>query len=62
MNVKNELIKIEGIKNIVCRDNGTLEVYSNKNVQNSVINFLHKNSLQWSFAKIDFHDMSKWID
>ena len=60
MNINTELRKMEGIKNTVCRDNGTLEVYSNKNVKNKVINWLNKNSLQWSFVKVDFYDMSKW--
>jgi len=60
MNVNTELIKIEGIKNTVCRDNGTLEVYSDRDVKNVVLNFLNKNSLQWSFTKVNFYNMSKW--
>ena len=60
MNVNTELRKIEGIKNTVCRDSGILEVYSDRDVKNVVLSFLNKNSLQWSFIKVDFYDMSKW--
>lgn len=60
MNVNTELRKMEGIKNTVCRDDGTLEVYSDKDVKNDVLKFLNKNSLQWSFVKVDFYNMSTW--
>lgn len=60
MNVNTELRKMEGIKNTVCRDDGTLEVYSDSDVKNNVLNFLNKNNLQWSFAKVDFYNMSTW--
>jgi hypothetical protein len=61
MNVKQELMKQEKVKNIVCREDGTLEVYSFGNVQNQVLRFINMNSLNSCFIKIDFHNMETWI-
>ena len=60
MNINKELRKMEGIKNTVCRQDGTLEVYSTKDVKGDVLTFLNKKGLEWSFTKVDFYDMSRW--
>ncbi len=60
MNVKKKLMQIPKIHNVVCRDNGSLEIYSKGNVQNEVINFLNVKSLDACFVRIDFYDTTKW--
>lgn len=60
MNVKNELMKMERISNVVCRNDGTLEIYSKGNVKNDVLRFLNMRCLNDCFIGIDFHDMEKW--
>ncbi len=60
MNVKQELMKQEKIKNVVCRDDGSLEIYSIGDVQNDVINFINMKSLDACFIRIDFHNMETW--
>ncbi len=60
MNINKELRKMEGISNTVCRSNGTLEVFSNKDMKEIVIRWLNENNLQWSFTKVDFYNMSEW--
>ncbi len=56
MNVKNKLMEMEGINNVVCRDNGDLEIYSNDNkkIKNKVLRFLSMNSLLQCFVNINF--------
>ena len=60
MNVKQELQEMEGIKNIVCRENGVLEVYSIGNVQHKVFGFLNMKCLNDCFIRVDFHNMEDW--
>ena len=60
MNVKQELQKIEGIKNIVCRGNGVLEVYFIGDVKNEVLKFLNMKCLSDCFISVDFHNMEDW--
>ncbi len=60
MNVKNKLMEIKSVHNVVCREDGSLEVYSKGDVQNEVIAFLNMNSLNWSFTRIDFYDTTTW--
>ncbi len=56
MNVKNKLMEMEGINNVVCRDNGDLEIYSNDNekIKSRVLRFLSMNSLLQCFVNINF--------
>lgn len=55
MNVKNRLMEIEGINNVVCRGNGDLEIYSNNNteIRNKVLTFLSLNCLEFCFNKVN---------
>ncbi len=57
MNVKSELMKMEGIHNVVCRNDGTLEIYSKGDVKNEVLRFLNAKCLNDCFIGVDFHDM-----
>ncbi len=61
MNVKNKLMEMEGINNVVCRDNGDLEIYSNDNkkIKNKVLMFLSMNSLLQCFVNINFVEIPK---
>lgn len=59
MNVKNKLIEMEGINNVVCRENGDLEIYSNDNekIKSKVLRFLSMNSLLCCFVNINFMEI-----
>ena len=57
MNVKKELQKIKGIKNVVCRENGELEIYQTKDVKNDVCRFICQRSLQDCFTNILFYNL-----
>ena len=59
MNVKQQLKKIQGITNVVCRDDGTLEVYSLGDVKPQVFQFLNMRGLINCFIKVDFYDMEE---
>ena len=56
MNVKNNLLEMKGVDNVVCRENGDLEIYSsdNKKIKNEVLRFLSMNSLLECFVNIHF--------
>lgn len=60
MNVKNELMKMEKIHNVVCRNDGTLEIYSKGDVKDEVFTFLNIKCLNDCFTKVDFHNMENW--
>lgn len=60
MNVKQKLMEMNQIKNIVCRENGNLEVYSQGDVKSKVFVFLNKYSLNNCFVKVEFYDTSNW--
>lgn len=55
MNVKKELLKNKDIYKVECRDDGVLEIYSEKNVKNYVATFLSRNCLLDCFIRIDYH-------
>ena len=61
MNIKNKLLEFEGINNVVCRDNGDLEIYSNDNdkIKNKVLTFLSLNCLLQCFVNINFVEIPK---
>ena len=61
MNVKNKLMEIEGVNNVVCRGDGDLEIYSNdkEKIKNSVLRFLSMNSLLQCFVNIKFIEIPK---
>ena len=56
MNVKNKLLEFEDINNVVCRENGDLEIYSNdtSKIRRKVLSFLSLNCLEFCFNKINF--------
>jgi hypothetical protein len=60
--LKTELSKIKGIKNIVCRDNGVLEIYytdGRHNITENVCRFINSKSLGNCFIRIDFIQIPK---
>ncbi len=59
MNVKRELIQIVGVVNVVCRDNGDLEIYyidqkKLEKIKNEVLRFINAKCLNSCFTKINF--------
>jgi hypothetical protein len=67
MNVKRELIQISGIVNIVCRDNGDLEIYyidkeKLKKIQDEVMRFINAKCLNSCFTKINFIQVENQIE
>lgn len=61
MNVKNKLMEIEGVNNVVCRGNGDLEIYSHdkEKIKNDVLKFLSMKSLLQCFINIKFIEIPK---
>ena len=62
MNVKKELMKIPGIKNVVCRDSGDLEIYYLKDkdrIMFDVSRFINSKCLNSCFTKINFIQVEK---
>ena len=61
MNVKNKLMEMKGINNVVCRGNGDLEIYfhDKEKIKNRVLRFLSMNSLLQCFVNIKFVEI-KW--
>ena len=61
MNVIKEIKKLDkNISNAVSRADGTLEIYQKKYsdvTKTNVIRYVNQKNLQWSFTKIDFHDI-----
>lgn len=53
-------MNIEKIYNVVCRENGVLEIFSKGNVKNEVLRFLNINCLNDCFIRVDFHNMENW--
>jgi len=60
MNVKQELMKQDNIKNVVCREDGSLEIYSIGDVKVDVIGFINRKCLIDCFIRIDFYNMENW--
>ena len=57
---RNEIMKIEGVNNVVCRSNGDLEIYmDNKNNRNEILKFLSMKSLLQCFVNIKFIEIPK---
>ena len=60
MNVKNKLMEIENVHNVVFRGDGSLEIFSKGHVKNEVLSFLNMNCLDMCFIRIDFYNVEKW--
>jgi len=64
MNVKRELIQIYGVVNVVCRDNGNLEIYyidpaKLKRIQDEVMRFINEKCLNSCFTEIKFIEVEE---
>ena len=61
VDIRNEIKKLDkNITNVVSREDGTLEIYVKKQSENTkykVLNFIQQRNLNWSFIKIDFHEV-----
>lgn len=52
----------KNITNVVSRYDGTLEVYVKKqseSTKHKVLNFINQRNLNWSFVRIDFHEVGR---
>lgn len=52
----------KNITNVVSRLSGALEIYVKKQSENTkykVLNFINQRNLNWSFTKIDFHEVGE---
>lgn len=63
VDIRNEIKKLDrNITNVVSRLSGALEVYVKKQSENTkykVLNFIDQRNLNWSFTKIDFHEVGE---
>ncbi len=63
VDIRNEIKNLDkNIINIVSRLDGTLEIYVKKQSESTkykVLNFIQRRNLNWSFIKIDFHEVGE---
>jgi len=63
VDIRNEIKKLDkNITNVVSRQDGTLEIYVKKQSEDTkykVLNFIQQRNLNWSFTKIEFHEVGE---